>query len=301
MIPATDGRGTLSACLAAIDAADDPPQEVVVVREPAGSNPAAARNEGAGTTTADVVVFVDSDVLVHVDTFTRIRAAFAGTPGLVAVFGSYDDTVATDDLVAAFRNLLHHTIHQRSAGEVHSFWAGLGAVRRSAFEQTGGFDAERYGAPSIEDIELGGRLAAIGRIELDPELQGTHLKEWTLTSMVRTDLHRRGIPWVELMVERRQTPAHLNLGARERASALAAILIAFGIVRRRAVLTAAAVGAEVALNHDLFSLLRTRIGLRGAAGGVVLHTLHQLTAVVAVPAGLARAARRQRQATVESA
>ena len=58
--------------------------------------------------------------------------------------------------MAAFRNLLHHTVHCRSQGEVGSFWAGLGAVRRSAFETAGGFDAERYPEPSIEDIELGG-------------------------------------------------------------------------------------------------------------------------------------------------
>ena len=61
--------------------------------------------------------------------------------------------------MAAFRNLLHHVVHQRSAGHVRSFWAGLGAVRRTAFDAAGGFDAERYPQPSIEDVELGGRLA----------------------------------------------------------------------------------------------------------------------------------------------
>ena len=73
--------------------------------------------------------------------------------------------------MTGFRNLLHHTVHQRSAGDVRSFWAGLGAVRRTAFDDVGGFDADRYPWPSIEDIELGARLAGKGRIILDPELQ----------------------------------------------------------------------------------------------------------------------------------
>jgi GT2 family glycosyltransferase len=291
VIPATDGRSTVDRCLDAIAAADDPPGEVVVVREPAGAGPAEARNLGARQTTADVVMFVDSDVLVHRDAFARVRAAYAADPALAGVFGSYDNEVATSGTVAAFRNLLHHVVHQRSAGQVHSFWAGIGAVRRSAFEEAGGFDAERYPCPSIEDIELGGRLARCGHIVLDPALQGTHLKEWSLGSMVHTDFHRRGVPWVSLLVTQRHLPAHLNLGARERASVVAALTIAWGFVRRRPLVAAAGVGAEIALNRDLLALLHDRLGPRGPVVGVGLHTLHQLTAVAAVPAGLLAALR----------
>lgn len=299
VIPATDNPSTLGHCLDAVLAADVPPDHVVVVTEPRGAGPAAARNAGVRRTSSDIVAFVDSDVLVHRDAFTRIREAFARDPGLVAIFGAYDDTVATAGTVAAFRNLLHHTIHRRSAGEVGSFWAGLGAVRRSAFETAGGFDEARYPRPSIEDIELGGRLAPLGRIRLDPVLRGTHLKEWTLATMVRTDFARRGIPWVVLVASERQVPAHLNLGARERASAAASLILAWGAIRRKPLAIAVGAAAEVLLNRDLLSLLQTRLGVRGAATGAGLHVLHQLTAIAAVPAGLAVAAtpRRRRRRT----
>ena len=292
VVPATDEPATLDRCLAAIGAAEDPPAELIVVREPRHSGPAAARNRGAKGVTSEIVAFVDSDVLVHPDAFVRIREAFARDDGLVAVFGSYDDAVPPDDLVGGFRNLLHHVVHQRSAGEVHSFWAGLGAVRRSAFDGVGGFDAGRYPHPSIEDIELGGRLAPTGRILLDPELRGTHLKRWTLSSMVRTDFGRRGVPWIELLVEQRRIPATLNLGARERASAVAAIAVAYGVLRRRPLVVATGLAAGIALNRDLVELLHRRLGVRGAIAGIGLHALHQLTAVAAVPFGLASARRR---------
>jgi GT2 family glycosyltransferase len=289
VIPATNRPPTLDGCLAAIAAADDPPDEIVVVSEPGGSGPAAARNDGVRQTRAEVVIFIDSDVLVHRDVFARTRHAFAADPGLAGLFGSYDHSVATNGTVAAFRNLLHHTVHQRSAGEVHSFWAGIGAVRREAFEAAGAFDSDRYPHPSIEDIELGGRLSREGRIVLDPALQGTHLKEWSLESMIRTDLNHRGIPWVSLLVEQGKVPAHLNLGARERASVVAALMIAWGLARRRPFVTAAGIGVEVALNLDLLSLLYERRGARGAIAGIALHTVHHLTAVAAVPAGLVAA------------
>ena len=287
VVPATDGPPTLRRCLEAVAAAREGPDEVIVVEEPERLGPAAARNAGARQAAGEIVAFVDADVLVHDDAFARIRAAFGRDPELVALFGGYDDTVATSGTVAGFRNLLHHTVHQRSAGSVASFWAGLGAIRRDAFAASGGFDARRYPRSSIEDVEVGGRLARRGPIVLDPALLGTHLKEWTLRSMIRTDFSSRGVPWVRLMLEQRSVPATLNVGARERASALAALFVAAGLVRRAPTLAAAGMAAQIALNTDLYATLVRRLGVAGAAAGAGLHTVHQLTAAAAVPAGIA--------------
>ena len=200
--------------------------------------------------------------------------------------------MATVGPVAGFRNLLHHHVHQRSGGDATTFWAGLGAVRRDAFADAGGFDAERYPVPSIEDIELGGRLA--GRIVLDPLLLGTHLKEWTLTGMVETDFARRGVPWIELLLERRELPSSLNLGWRERASAAASIVAALSLLGRRPAGIAAGLTALVVLNRDFYGLLARRQGRSRATAGVGLHAIHHLTAAAAVPAGVVAHLRRRR-------
>lgn len=284
VVPATNRPPTLARCLAAVELAR--PDELIVVETAAGPGPAAARNEGAIRADGELVVFVDADVVIHPDALDRIRARFAARPELVAVFGSYDDTVATDGEVAAFRNLLHHTIHQRSQGAVGTFWSGLGGVRRNTFLEAGGFDAERYPRPSIEDIELGTRLSRRGAIELDGTILGTHLKEWTLRGMIATDFARRGVPWVELMREQGRIPSTLNLGARERASAAAAATAAAGLLSRKPALALASVVAGVALNRDLYGVLLRRRGVRGAAAGIPLHLVHQLAAGAAIPAGL---------------
>ena len=293
VVPATDDPPTLDRCLEAVRAADEAPEAVVVVTTPHGAGPAAARNAGASNADGDVLVFVDSDVLVGADAFARIRTWFEGDPELVAVFGSYDDEVVTNGVVAGFRNLLHRTVHQRSAGDAVTFWAGLGAVRADAFATAGGFDAARYPRSSIEDVELGTRLAEHGRIVLDPLLQGTHLKEWTLRSMVETDFARRGVPWVTLMMERRDVPATLNLGTRERASAVAAAAATLMLVLRRPAATATALAAGVALNADLYRAVWRRMGVRGVAAAIPLHVLHQLVGAAAVPVALARSLRRR--------
>ena len=291
VVPATNRPATLEQTLVAIRAAVDPPEELIVVEEPAFAGPAQARNDGARRATGDVLVFVDSDVVVHEDAFRRVRVAFDADPELVAVFGSYDDEVATSGVVAGFRNLLHHHVHQSAAGEARTFWAGLGAIRRDVFLAVDGFDVERYPVPSIEDIELGGRLA--GRIVLDPQLLGTHLKEWTLVGMVKTDFAQRGVPWVELMLERRELPTALNLGWRERASAAASVAAAVSLLRRKPGGVALAAGTLVGLNRDFYGLLARKQGPKRAATGVALHAIHHLTAAAAVPAGVIAHRRRR--------
>jgi len=287
VIPATNDPPTLAACLEAVAGAEQPPEQIVVVTE--GGGPAAARNAGVDDATSDVVVFVDADVLPHADAFARIRAVFEVDPGLAAVFGSYDDVPTEPGAVSQFRNLLHHHVHQQGAGEATTFWAGLGAVRTNAFRAAGGFDADRYPVPSVEDIDLGMRLSRVGgRILLDPLIQGTHLKRWTLQEMVRTDFWQRGVPWVELLLRHGSGATALNLGWRHRVSAAAAVVSALAVLRGRPGTALAGLVALAALNVELYELLLRRHGPAGAATGVGLHAVHHVTGALALPVGVAR-------------
>jgi GT2 family glycosyltransferase len=287
IVPATDGPPTLRRCIEAIAAADEPPNEIIVVDQPRGSGPAAARNAGVARARSDLVAFIDSDVVVRPDTFIRIRRAFANDSALAAIFGSYDDSPEAPGVVSGFRNLLHHHVHQMSAGPAQTFWAGLGAVRRDAFIAAGGFDETRYSVPSIEDIELGMRLAETGeRIELDPGLQGTHLKAWTLVEAARTDFARRGAPWTRLIWERSTAAYGLNLGWRHRFSALMSLLGIVSILARRWLPVVSAFAMLVALNRSFYCLLARRRGPAQALAGVGLHALHHAIGAASVPFGL---------------
>jgi glycosyltransferase involved in cell wall biosynthesis len=282
IVPATNAPATLDRCIAAIEAAADRPDEIVVVDTPTCKSPAAARNNGAWRANGDILAFVDADVEVHPDVFTRIRAAFDADESLTAIFGSYDDVIAEPGAVSAFRNLLHHHVHQQSGGEARTFWAGLGAIRRDAFVRAGGFVEH-----PVEDIELGMRLSADGaRIRLDPEIQGTHLKRWTLRSMIRTDLFVRGIPWVGLLLRHRSAGAALNLGWRHRLSALACLGVLVGLVLWNPWVAGGAVVALVALNLPFYALLFRKAGPLRALAGIGLHFVHHLVGIAALPLGM---------------
>jgi hypothetical protein len=288
IVPATDRPATLARCVDALRSADEPPDEVIVVDEPLRAGPAEGRNIGAALALGDVLLFVDADVVAHHDAVARVRARLRDDPGLAGVFGAYDDDPAAPGLVSRFRNLLHHHVHERGAGPALTFWAGLGALRRDAFEAAGGFDAARFPRPSIEDVELGLRLTAAGRrLALDPTIRGTHLKAWTLAGMARSDLLDRGVPWVELALRTRSFPPTLNLDRRHRLSAAASVALTVGLAARRPRLAVAATLVLLAANRDFYALLTRRLGPAGAAVGVALHALHHLTAAAAVPLGTA--------------
>jgi GT2 family glycosyltransferase len=295
VIPATDAPATLDRCVEAVRAAA-PDAELIVEREPAGAGPAAARNAGVARSEADLIAFVDADVVVHPDALERLRERFAADPQLAAAFGAYDDRPAAPGPVSRFRNLLHHHVHATSAGRAETFWAGLGAVRREAFDGAGGFDVEAFPVPAVEDIELGMRIRRSGgEIVLDPEVRGTHLKRWTLREMVRTDFARRGLPWARLQLADGAASGALNLSARHRLSAVASLALVAAVLARRGRLALAALVLLAALNARFYTLLLRRGGPRLLASGVPLHVLHHLVGTAALGTALAAHLARDRR------
>ena len=192
-------------------------------------------------------------------------------------------------VVSTFRNLLHHYMHQRYDGLASTFWAGLGAVRRDAFMAVGGFDAERFPVPSVEDIELGLRLHASGsRIELDPNIQGAHLKKWLLPPMVVTDFLHRGVPWIGLLLEHGPGAARLNASRRHRLSAVSCVGALGAASAGRRGLAALLTVLFLRLNVKFYALLLRRAGPRTAIVGIGLHIVHNVTALAAAPVGAVR-------------
>jgi len=250
-----------------------------VVRQARNTGAAAARNAGVQAAAGEILVFVDADVVVAPDAVARLVAVLDASPELAAVFGSYDDTPRAPGLVSQYRNLLHHFVHQHGADGASTFWAGLGAVRRTAFDLVGGFDPRVRG---IEDIELGYRLRAKGfRIRLDPRIQGTHLKRWTLASVLRTDAFMRALPWSRLLVAGKAPLDHLNVTTSQRASVALVLLAVVAaplavLVPGLAIVSVALLVTVVALNRRLFAFFARTRGLAFAIVTVPLVCLYYL-------------------------
>jgi glycosyltransferase involved in cell wall biosynthesis len=252
---------------------------VPVLRLERNSGPSAARNYGARHARGDIIFFVDADVVVMRGAVSRVVKIFNEHPEIDGVFGSYDLEPRVKTVISQYRNLLHHYVHQKGNPNASTFWAGCGAIRRAAFEKIGGFD-DRW--PAIEDIELGYRLRqAHYRVLLDKELHGTHLKNWTFRSMIRTDVFSRAIPWAHLIMQRKFAPNDLNLQWRQRLSGIMVLLTlpllglaVFGV--EWLLVPALCCVVAIALNRDLYIFFWRQRGLYFAVMCIPLHLLYYL-------------------------
>ena len=251
--------------------------------------PARARNAGAALfPRAGAYLFVDADVTVHTGVVRAFAALLEAEPDVAAAFGSYDDAPPAHGWISRYKNLVHHWMHQRGASEACTFWSGCGVVRGDAFRRHGGFD-EGFAAASIEDVDLGLRLSDAGaRVRLDPTIQCTHWKRWTLGSWLRTDILARALPWSRLLVSRsRGVPDTLNLGLAERVSAVLACLAlaclalaAVALALALPALGAFAATAALLVSAGFCLLQRRLIGFfarTGGAGFAVAATLMHAT------------------------
>jgi GT2 family glycosyltransferase len=314
IIPARDASSTLDACLDEtrrqagenyeIIVVDDDSRDmtaaiaerhrVKLIRMPAHRGVAAARNAGARAARASILLFMDADVVPARALFAQGLAIMAESQ-VDALIGSYDDRPAADSLVSQFKNLAHHHFHQNSDGPATTFWGACGFVRRDVFLEAGGFDEERFVLPSIEDVELGDRLARRGaRIRIAPKLQVTHLKRWTLGTLIHVDITRRAIPWTLLGLETGRLPRNLNFSWQQRLAAIVAIAEVVAIVALvfnfRAfsawILLAALTGAATMLNVSLFRLFYEKGGVRLAICGFLLQQLYYLYSLYGFIAGV---------------
>lgn len=300
IIPVYNDSANLAICYRALAASTRLPEQVIVaddgstqplpdhpaelavqvVRlEPGPQGSAVARNHALRLATGSLIVCVDADVAVHPDALERLERLMEEHPQVAAAFGSYDDAPGDSHWVSRYKNLLHHWVHQHGATEAGTFWTGLSVIRRDVLESLGGYDTT---VRTLRDIELGMRMRRRGlRIRLAPEIQGTHLKRWTLRSMLRSDILDRAVPWTRMIVRSRRLPSDLNLAPSSRVAAtlawigLSMLLAALWQPWALAWALAALVGV-VALNRSLYAFMYGHGGAGFVLGAVGLHLLYLL-------------------------
>ncbi len=269
---------------------------LVIRLEGKAHGPSYARNRGVERAGGEIVVFVDADVCVHRSTLRSFVDLFRTMPEVSAAFGSYDDRPPASGLVSQYRNLFHHYVHHQNPGDAETFWAGCGAIRKQVFLDVGMYNEWHFSRPQVEDIELGQRLRGAGhRIVLRPDIQATHLKEWTLASVLRTDLTDRGVPWMRLLIRRgAATKAHsLNLKKVEKANtmlvAMAVIALGVGLVLWEPLwlLAAAALLVPVVFNNrHLYAWFARKRGFWFLLGVIPLNLAYYVVNAISVWGGV---------------
>lgn len=168
------------------------------------------RNIGAKLARGSILVFFDADQVMQPDMLSKFMNVLNAEPDVAAVVGSYEADTPMTGFFSKIKNLRHHYVHQTAQREGATLHSGLTAIRKSVFDEQGGYEPS-FGPASIEDIALGYKMRRNNhRIWFCGDIQASHLKGYTLWQLVRSDIVDRAIPWAGLMIRERVWRSDLN-------------------------------------------------------------------------------------------
>ena len=256
VIPTWRGRDLLASCLEHVRAQNVLAQTIVVdnasgdgtaeflaerypevrlIELPANLGFGAAVNRGVRAGKGEAVVLVNNDVELESGALEALVAPLADErvgmvaglttmpgSGLVDTFG-----IQLDATLAAYARLRGRPVGE-VAGRLAGPMGGLGAYRRTAFEQAGGFD-ERLFAYG-EDVDLALRLRAAGWLTAEaPAARGVHLGG--ATTGVGSEFQRELAGFARGYLLRRY--GVLCSRAAVRTVVFEALVVAWGVARHR--------------------------------------------------------------------
>lgn len=149
------------------------PCKIIKLRENVGAG--AARNIGAREAKGDVLLFIDSDVIISRDTIGKIAKSNAD-----ATVGAYSYKCTFKNPSSVIKSWFLYISHQL----IPRFWSGCGAVKKEVFDKLKFDESEKYN----EDTEYGVRLLKNGyKIKVLKDVQIVHNHKYNIFSLIKND------------------------------------------------------------------------------------------------------------------
>ncbi|MCX6355705.1 MAG: glycosyltransferase [Candidatus Aureabacteria bacterium] len=147
------------------------------------SGPAGAREMGIRNAKGEMLVFIDSDILVQKNTLRRLLESFCEKPGVASVSGDYATNGTCHNLCSLYQKTYNEykRIFLPPCGPYIN--TSIYCIPREIMQSIGGFRSDIY---TGEDYELGLRLAGKGYINyFNRSIRVTHNKRVTLAQLIR--------------------------------------------------------------------------------------------------------------------
>lgn len=141
------------------------------------------RDKGAKYAKADILVFIDQDVVLYKDTLENLVASFRSSSNL-AVVGMYDWIPANKPAskfhyFKSMRDYAYLVIDRNSNYPIGGFGGCISAIRRSVYKKVGSFKTytvfkNKRLYCEMGDMEMGARINRITKIVLNPKVKVRH-------------------------------------------------------------------------------------------------------------------------------
>lgn len=254
IIPAHNAARFIEPCLRAVlDTAEAREWEIIVVddgstdetsslaasfgvrtvrhEQPLGA--AAARNHGARVSQGEILVFLDSDVVVPADTLRKLVERLRQSPTIHATGAHASPRNLSPSWSSHFVGLRHsqafYCQQMHDIVGVSCFQSECGAVRREVFDRSGGFP-EKYSHAGMEDYAFGHemeRLQYVNVLLADAAYDHHYRSLWPRCR----ETMRRTSRWLPLVFRRRRFESKgMGASSRESISFLLSVTILAGVI-----------------------------------------------------------------------
>lgn len=149
-----------------------------------------ARNQGAREASGEILLFVDSDIIIKKDTISRLIEGFS-CPDNMVYQGVHSKRPANPGFGSSYIALEWHfnmTHNLRDGNIAECFFAECGAIRRDLFWEISGFD-EGFKSSGGEEFEISQRIMAKTKIKCNPLIETDHFYQG-IWSRTQTLFHR---------------------------------------------------------------------------------------------------------------
>lgn len=205
VIPARNAETTLAQCLDAVFASSCRPEKVIVVNDASldrtaeitaafpcqlisidsATGPMEPRYHGIRNVTSDICIFIDADIQVRPDTFTRVLRDF-NDARVSAVTGTLNPDAPVKLFFSRYKNEYMSYVFQQRPAEADFLYGSIWAIRTAEmlfFKPI----IEPFGS-LVSDSEMGLRLTEQGKsIFLDHSIRVNHVKEYSFIKLLRND------------------------------------------------------------------------------------------------------------------
>jgi len=215
IVPAYNAQKTLDLCLKAIlqsrfrdyellvvdDGSTDKTQDIAkryadhILTHPQNLGRSYARATGMEHARGEILVFIDSDVMMSQDTLDKIANLFSGHNEVDAVTGLLSKDHPHKDFFSQYKNLYMNFVFSRLPERVSFLYGSIFALRRSAVIKM------NHDIALADDTVLGQKLSQNGkRIAFLMDLEVIHLKKYDFWSWVKNDFQ---IPfdWAKILIK----------------------------------------------------------------------------------------------------